>query len=88
MATSIMDRVPVERLTADARTVQLSRVLLTVLGALGAAIGWTVGRTFVAIGWTAGRIWLTGAYFAEAVIYGFKAGAKLPMTPPEQPTSR
>lgn len=75
---------------ADARQVRLSRVLLTVLGAIGTAFGWLVGRTFVVIGWIAGRTFLTGAFFVEAVIYGFRAGAMLPprAIPPEAPQSR
>lgn len=79
-----------DNILADARQVRPSRVLLTVLGAIGTALGWATGRTFVADGWIAGRIFLTGAFFVEAVIYGFRAGAMLPprAIPPEEPQSR
>jgi hypothetical protein len=61
----------------DSRKAQLPHPLLWPLAALGTVIGWTVGRTPLAIGWTAGRAFLIGAYFIEAVIYGFRQGAQL-----------
>jgi hypothetical protein len=70
---------------ARARSVRPSRVLLTVLGAIGTVLGWVPGRAFVAIGWLAGRSFLIGAFFVEAVIYGFRQGAMLGPRQPEQP---
>lgn len=85
--TAITDA-PTEQFLADARQARLSRVLLTVLGAAGVAAGWGIGRFFTSIGWVAGRAFLIGAYFTEAVIFGFRAGAHLPPRVPEQPLSR
>lgn len=82
MTTAILDAVPAEQLLTDARQVKPGRVLLTILGALGIALGWSVSKTLTGIGWTTGRVFLTGAYFVEAVVYGFRAGANLP---PRQP---
>lgn len=80
--TAMADRVPVDELKGRARQVRPGRVALIVIGAIGTAIGWAVAKFFLSAGWLAGRAWLTGAYFAEAVIYGFRAGAKLPVVPP------
>lgn len=79
--------VPVSELAGKARQVRPGRVLLTVIAAAGVAVGWTVGRFFTGLGWLAGRAWLIGAHFAEAVIWGFREGAKIPQparqeTPP------
>ena len=61
------------------------RVVLTVIGAIGTVVGWITGRGLIFIGWFFGRIWLVGAFFVEAIIYGFRVGAKLPLTPPDLP---
>lgn len=76
---------PVDELAQQARHVRPGRVLLTVIAAVGTAIGWGIGRFFLSIGWVAGRTWLIGAFFAEAVIYGFRGGARLPQPEPKQP---
>lgn len=82
-------RVDIPAITDDvlarARAVRPSRVLFTVLGAIGTVLGWVVGRTFIVVGWLAGRTFLIGAFFVEAVIYGFRQGAMLPSRPSEQP---
>jgi hypothetical protein len=57
--------------------ITLPRAVLWPFAAVGTAIGWSVGRILVAIGWAAGRVWLIMAYFAEAVIYGFRMGAMI-----------
>ena len=65
------------------------RVLLWPVVALGTAIGWAWGSLLTGLGWVAGRMWLILAYFAEAMVYGFRMGAKLgPKVvppPPEKP---
>ena len=85
---TVITEVPTEQFLAGARQARLSRVLLTVLGAVGVAAGWGIGRFFTSIGWLAGRTFLIGAYFTEAVIFGFRAGAKLPPKQPEPLPSR
>jgi hypothetical protein len=75
----------VDQLISKSREVRPGRVLLTVIAAIGTAIGWAIGRFFLAIGWLAGRAWLIGAFFTEAVIYGFRGGAGLPQ--PERQVS-
>ena len=64
------------------------RVLLWPAVALGTALGWAWGSLLTGLGWTAGRTWLILAYFAEALVYGFRMGAKLGpkvVPPPEKP---
>ncbi len=77
----------VDQLQEQARHVRPGRVLLTIIAAVGTAIGWAVGRFFLSIGWLAGRTWLILAFFTEAVIYGFRGGAGLPQkaSPEEKP---
>lgn len=64
---------------------RIPRFVLLPVAALGTVIGWTAGRIPLAIGWAAGRIFLIGAFFTEALIYGFRQGAMLaPKQPPER----
>ena len=70
------------------RDVRLPRALLAVLGALGFALGWAAGRFPVALGWVAGRAYLVGAFWIEAVIFGFRQGAMLPPRVSPEPPER
>lgn len=49
--TAMLDRVPVDEITEQARQVHLWRVPLTVFAAAFFAIGWLAGATFMAIAW-------------------------------------
>lgn len=72
-------------MTVSAET-RVPRAVLFPFAMLGTAIGWSAGRFLLAIGWVAGRIFLIGAFFTEAVIFGFRQGAMLgPKLPPEPP---
>lgn len=79
------ERVPVDELARRARDVRPGRVLLTVISAIGVAIGWAVGMFFRSIGWLSGRVFLVGAYFTETVIFGFREGAGIPQPVREPP---
>jgi hypothetical protein len=61
MATRILDRVPVDRVQAEARKVDLGRALLTLL----------VG-TFWLVGWLAGKATLGIAFALAAARVGFQ----------------
>jgi hypothetical protein len=50
MATSLLDRVPLERIEIEARQVHLGRVLLTVLVGIFWALGWLAGKMTLGIG--------------------------------------
>jgi hypothetical protein len=57
MATRILDSVPVERITAEARAVNLGRALLTLLLGVFWALGWLIGMASLGIGfvWAAAK---------------------------------
>lgn len=48
---AVLERVPVERISVEARDVHLGRVLLTVFAALFFGIGWVAAKTFLAVAW-------------------------------------
>ena len=81
--TTLADRIPVDELTGRSRETRPGRAAMTVIAALGVAIGWAVGMFFRSLGWLAGRTWLILAFFAETVVYGFREGAGLPQPGPE-----
>lgn len=55
MAT-VLERVPVDRITAEARDVDLGRALLTVVAAVLFAVGWLAGKVvgglIAAVAWS------------------------------------
>lgn len=51
--TLALDRVPVDRITAEARQVRLGRLLLTAIAGLFWLVGWTVGKAALAVVWCA-----------------------------------
>jgi hypothetical protein len=66
--TAILDRVPVDKITAEAREVHFGRAVLTVVAALLYGIGWVTAKvvggvwfalawawTAVKVGWTEAR---------------------------------
>lgn len=85
--TTATESFPVDELTARAagRQFRPGRAVRTVIGALFAAVGWLLGRSLVILGWAAGRTWLALAYMAEAVVFGFRNGAGLPLPEPPGP---
>ena len=48
---AVLERVPVDRINAQARDVHLGRVLLTVFAALFFAVGWTAAKAWLAVAW-------------------------------------
>lgn len=53
MAVGLLDRVQVDDISAQARDVQLGRVLLTVIAAVFWGIGWVAAKSFLAVAWCA-----------------------------------
>jgi hypothetical protein len=68
------ERVPAQEITARARQVRLSAVLVTVICGF-----------FFAIGWLAGHAWLTVALAGVSVRYGFRQA--VPAKPPREPAA-
>jgi hypothetical protein len=58
MATSLTDRLPIERIQAEAHKVHLGRALLTLLVGVFWLLGWLVGKATLAIGfaWAASKV--------------------------------
>jgi hypothetical protein len=74
MATldEMLDRVPVEQISREARQIQFGRVLLTLFAGLFFVIGWLVAKLF-------GVLWLAVAWSAAAVKVGWQEGRKTPL---------
>lgn len=60
MATTLIDRVPVDRITAEARNIHAGRALLTLVAAVLFAVGWITAKVFIvtwaAIAWGAAAV--------------------------------
>jgi uncharacterized membrane protein YedE/YeeE len=76
MTTSVLDRVPVESITAQAKQVRFWRTVLTLVAGLLFGLGWVVAKAF-AVGW------LAGAWVFVAARAGFRAGRGGPAGPSE-----
>jgi hypothetical protein len=50
---AVLDRVPVETITAQARQVDVARVVLSLLALIPFLLGWTAGKAFVGLAWVA-----------------------------------
>ena len=48
---AVLERVPVDRISVEARQVHVGRVLLTVFAALFFAVGWAAGKAVLAVAW-------------------------------------
>lgn len=52
MAT-VLERVPVDQITAEARQVNVLQVVLTMIAAVFYGVGWVVGKFFLVLAWCA-----------------------------------
>ena len=73
---TMLARVPVDQITAEARKVRFTRTLLTVLAAALWFIGWTAAKTL-------GGIWLALAWSATAVRVGWNEARPSRPVPPQ-----
>ena len=48
---TVLDQVPLQRITAEARQVQVGRLLLTLLAGVFYLIGWLVARLLLGVVW-------------------------------------
>jgi hypothetical protein len=53
LVTTVLRRVPVERISEQAREIRVGRLLLTLAAGLLFALGWLVGAVFRALVWCA-----------------------------------
>lgn len=66
---TVLDRMPLDRITAEARQIQFRRVLLTLFAGLFFGVGWLVAKLFTGL-------WLVVAWSAAAVKVGWQEGRK------------
>jgi len=66
---AVLDRVPVDAVTARARQIRFWPLMLAVLAGVLFAVGWTVAKTFTVA-------WLAVAWCAVAVKMGWVEGRK------------
>lgn len=64
MVQHVLDRAPVERITAEARQVQFFRTLLTLIAGILYGIGWLAGKVL-------GALWLAVVWSFTAVKVGW-----------------
>ena len=62
--TAVLERVPVDRITAEARAIAPGRALLTLLAGLLYGIGWVAAKTLAVV-------WLATAWSFAAVKVGW-----------------
>lgn len=61
---AVLDRVPVDRITAEARDIRLGRALLTLLAGVFYVIGWIAAKVV-------GVVWFAVAWAGTAVKVGW-----------------
>ena len=66
MTTTVLDRVPVDQITEQARAVRPARTALTVIAAALFGIGWVTARVFAVL-------WLSVMWSGVAVREGWRA---------------
>lgn len=66
-----LERVPVERITAEAREIRIGQTLLTLLAGLFYVIGWTVAKVV-------NVVWFAAAWSFTAVKVGWNEGRAAP----------
>lgn len=50
---AVLDRVPVQRISDEARQVHFGRTVLTLIAALFYGLGWLVAKVWLAVAWCA-----------------------------------
>lgn len=53
---AVLDRVPVDRISIEARQIHFGRALLTLIAALLYLIGWVPGKLTLALAWCAAAV--------------------------------
>jgi len=66
MTTTVLDRVPVDEITDQARQVRPARTLLTVIAAVLFGLGWVTARVFTVL-------WFSAMWAGVAVREGWRA---------------
>ncbi|MBO0813548.1 MAG: hypothetical protein J2P30_00105 [Actinobacteria bacterium] len=69
MAASLLDRIPIDEIGAEARQIRAGRALLTVLAAVLFGIGWLAAKTVTGS-------WLAVTWSVAAVKVGWREGRR------------
>ena len=72
---TMLDRVPLDQITSEAREVHFTRTVLTVLAGLFWLLGFGVAKVF-------GALWFAGAWVATAVRLGWSDARPSRPSPP------
>lgn len=67
--STMIDRIPLERITTEAREVHFGRTVATFIAGLLWMLGWVVAKAF-------GVVWFAAAWSATAVKVGWDEGRK------------
>lgn len=67
--TAVLDRVPVDRISAEVKDIQFWRTVLTGIAGLLYGLGWVVGKTFTVL-------WLAMVWVGIAVKVGWQDARK------------
>jgi hypothetical protein len=67
--TAVLERVPVDRITAEAKDIQFWRTVLTVLAGLLYGLGWVTAKTFTVL-------WRAVVWVGVAVKVGWQDARK------------
>jgi hypothetical protein len=73
LTAGVLDRVPVDEITARARQIHLGHILLTVLGGVLIGISWCLAK-FLLVTWF--LLWGWVKWFVAAFMVGWDAAAK------------
>ena len=77
MTTDLLDRVPLDHITQQAREVRPGRAVLTVIAAVLFAVGWVVAKTF-------GVLWFSLVWAGCAVREGHRSARGVKPGSPSQ----
>lgn len=69
--TAILDRVPIDRITAEARQIDSKRVALTLIAAVLYGVGWLAARVWGVVGAVLVALWRALVWSATAVKIGW-----------------
>lgn len=67
--STMIDRIPLERITTEAKEVHFGRTVATLIAGLLYMLGWVVAKVF-------GAFWFAAAWAATAVKVGWDEGRK------------
>ncbi|HEY9371525.1 hypothetical protein [Streptomyces sp.] len=74
---TVLDRVPVDRITVEAQELELGRKLLALVLGVFYAVGWLAGRVVLAVVWLLRKVAFALSNVTAAVKIGYRDARKL-----------